>query len=522
MLYASFAVVIELAAGPRYRSALLLGQYLVLLPCAAAVMRAHDGDGRTRDIEPRTLIAVGVVIAAVVLAIASFWDRGILWGDETAYRLQAQIFALGKPWIDAPSGPSAEELRFTHLIVHDGHWFTKYPPLWPVVLAFGGLLHVRWLVNPVLAVVALWIIHRIARRELGLPNARFTVLIVLVSPFFFMMAASQMSHMLGLVCCSGAALAFLSGVRRQRAGGVVIAIALLAACCFVRPFTAVCAALALGPWLVAANARAMLPRIVLPAIALGGLAIFAVAIYNHLYTGDWLRSPYALYRGTELPIELSVAPRVVFGNLATTARWALQDTMVFTWPLMFALAGYATWADRGFHDRFLAWWFLVFTAANLFHTEGSSSRYGDRYLFEAVWAPALLAARGAALAVARGSVHRRTASVLIAALTAAGAVQAAVMIRPILLEIRPYAQIHAAVDALPDDGSLVFFPITDVFTGDRFDLNPPMWRDAPHMFLVDPGPERRAAVAAELGCDRWIVLGYAGRPIIIAAGRARS
>jgi hypothetical protein len=210
MLYAGLAVVIELAGGPRYRSALLLGQYLVLLPCAAVVMRAHDGDGRTRDIEPGTLIAVGVVIAAVVLAIASFWDRGILWGDETAYRLQAQIFALGKPWIDAPTGPSAEELRFTHLIVHDGHWFTKYPPLWPVVLALGGLLHVRWLVNPVLAVVALWIIHRIARRELGLPNARFAVLIVLVSPFFFMMAASQMSHMLGLVCCSGAALAFIA------------------------------------------------------------------------------------------------------------------------------------------------------------------------------------------------------------------------------------------------------------------------------------------------------------------------
>jgi hypothetical protein len=233
-------------------------------------------------------------------------------------------------------------------------------------------------------------------------------------------------------------------------------------------------------------------------------------------------------------------------NLVTTARWALQDTMIFTWPLMFALAGYALWVDersescgvgtrrlcrrggaeprsidRGFHHRFLAWCFLVFAAANLFHTEGSSSRFGDRYLFEVLWAPALLAARGAALAITRCSIPRRTAAILIAALTVVGAVQAVATIRPILAEIAPYVQVRDAVAALPDDRSLVFFPVQPAFTGDRFNLNPPAWREAPHMFLLDPGPDRRAAVAAAVGRPRWIVLGYTDKPTILASGVAQ-
>jgi hypothetical protein len=515
MLYAIAAVVAELHAGSRFRSVLLAGQYLVLLPYAVAIINAAPATGaRVADIE-RWIVSIAV------LAIAVYWDRGMLWGDETAYRVQAQIFATGKPWIDAPTGLSADELRFTHFIVHDGHWFTKYPPLWPLVLAAGDLVHARWLVNPILGAVALWIIHRIARHELGLANPRFAVAIVLVSPFFFMMAASQMSHMLGLVCVSAAVLAFLSGVRTQRVRDFALAIALLAVCSFVRPFTAFCAAIALAPWLLARNVRALLPRIAVTGIAIGGVAVVALGLYNQLYTGDYLRSPYALYRGTELPIELSASPRVMLTNLAAAARWALQDTMIFTWPLMFALAGYALWVDRGFHHRFLAWCFLVFAAANLFHTEGSASRFGDRYLFEVLWAPALLAARGAALAITRCSIRRRTAAIVIAALTAVGVVQAIVMIRPILGEIAPYVHVHDAVAALPDDGSLVFFPVQGAFTGDRFNLNAPGWRDAPHMFLVDPGPDRRAAIAAAVGRARWIVLGYTDQPTILASGAAR-
>jgi hypothetical protein len=522
-LYALSSVVLELARVPHDRVILLIGQYAILTPLAVGVLR-EPCDVPAGDIDRRWLIVVGVVTAVAVISIARFWDRGMLWGDETAYRVQAQIFASGHLWMDAPPPTSldpalsAHELRFNHLIIHDGHWFAKYPPLWPIVLAAGHVIHARWLVNPLLAVVALWIIHRIARRELELPTARFALLILLASPFFYMMAASEMSHLLGLVCCAGAVLAFLRGVRTQQIAGLAQAIALVGVCCFVRPFTALCAALALAPFYFAPNVRRMLPRLAPIALLLGAAVISGLALYNFVYTGHVTRSPYALYRGTQLPIELSASPGVILSNLEHGVRWALEDTLIFLWPLTLALAGYAVWRDRGFHTRLLATFGIVFVLANLFATEGSSSRFGERYLFEAIFVPALLAARGAALLIARWRVGARSTKHVIGALTAVCAIQGAVMIRPTLREIRPYVQVHDAVDALPNDGSLVFFPITDDFTGDRFDLS----GETPHVCMVDPGPSRRAAVTAAQGKDRWVVLGYeADRPIVLAAGRAQ-
>jgi hypothetical protein len=525
-LYALGSVILELAGVPHDRLILLVAQYAILMPVAVAAVR-HAPDGTARDIDRRLLITVGIVTAAVVVAIAKYWDRGMLWGDETAYRLQAQIFASGHPWIDAPvptsTDPalSARELHFNHLIIHDGHWFTKYPPLWPLVLAVGHALHVRWLVNPVLAVVALWIIDRIARCELALPTPRLAVLIVIASPFFYMMAASEMSHMLGLVCCAGAALGVLQGVRTQRVAGLVAAIVLVGVCCFVRPFTAFCAAVALVPCLLAPEARRMLPRLAAIGLVLGAAVVAGLALYNQLYTGHYGRSPYALYRGTELPVELSASPRVILGNLMRGVRWAVEDTLIFVWPLIAALAGYGWWRARGLPTRLLASFCLVFVVSNVFHTEGSSSRFGDRYLFEAMFAPALLAAQGAALLIKRWRLGVRAFNRVATVLTVVCVIQGAAMIRGTLLEIRRYVQVHDAVDALPPDGSLVFFPITDDFTGDRDNLNGPDWRTASHLFLVDPGPARRAAVAMAEGRPRWIVLGYQdGQPTVLAEAGA--
>ena len=334
--------------------------------------------------------------------------------------------------------------------------------------------------------------------------------------------------MLGLVCCAGAVLCFLNGVRTDRIGGLVGAIALIGACAFVRPFTAFCAAIAIMPFSfgVIFVDRKQALRLFPIAFALGLATVGGVALYNHLYTGHYGQSPYALYRGTDLPVELSFAPAVIIENLKDVVRWSVQDTVIFTWPLMFALAGYTLWTDRARRRQnlLLISFVIVFGISNLFHTEGSSSRFGDRYLFEGIFGPVLLAARGVASIAERWRLPARLVGITAVALTVAGMVQAGALVRPTLLEIRPYTQVHDTVDALPDDRALVFFTVTDEFTGDRFDLNAARWRDAAHLFLVDPGPARRAAVAAagkprtldrrELRSDSC------GEPIVLATGAA--
>src|SRR5262249_8770287 len=141
----------------------------------------------------------------VVVPLSLWWNQGILWGDEAAYRFEAKTFASGHLTAVAPlptsddSSISSRELRFTHHIVREGRWFTKYPPLWPAAIALGEIARVPWLVNPVLALVAALLVFRIGKDELGLKTPAVAVCVLLSSPFFFLMAASSMSHMLAEV-----------------------------------------------------------------------------------------------------------------------------------------------------------------------------------------------------------------------------------------------------------------------------------------------------------------------------------
>lgn len=530
--------VVLLALGvPHARLLSLVAAYALMTPLLVRWLRRSREPGSEPIAMPvistRTFVATVLVIAVAVLAIAHFWDRGILWGDEDCYRQQARIFETGHPWVDAPAPTSADpvqsahELKFLHHIIHDGHWFTKYPPAWPAVLAIGDLAHLRWMVNPLLAVLALCIVFSLGKRELGLRDPRLPVLMLVASPFFFMTAASQMSHMLGFVCCAGATLCFLRAMRTDTTAGIAGALALIGVCAFVRPFTAFCTAVALVPFaLPALFSRGRRGAVIVAmAVGLGSLTVAAMALYNHFYTGHYGQSLYALYGDGKLH-ELSVSPSLIIANMKDALRWSLQDTAIFTWPLMFALAVYALWADRErrYQHSVIIVVFIALGLGNLINTEQSSSRFGDRYLFEGIAGPALLAARGVELAIERWRVPTRIAARTLGALTVAGLVLAVPLVVPTLQEIRPYTQVHAAVDALPADGSLVFFPVTDSFTGDRFDLNATDTARAPHLFLVDPGPDRRAAVAAAEHRSSWIVLGYDDarhEPVVLARGLAQ-
>lgn len=518
LLYTALAFALGAAGIGHARLILVVAQLVIVLPAAVmTISTRHDPMAKRVDLDRRVLYVIAAIVAVVVVVAAHWWARGILWGDEAAYRFQARIFASGHLWADgaapdlARTATSGAEPIFTHHIAASGHWFTKYPPLWPMVLAPAQAIGLGWIVNPILAGLVVLIVMRIARDELDAPP-RLAAATMIASPFFFLMAASEMSHLLALALTAGATLCFLSGRRTKRAGPLALAIALVGACVFVRPYSAVCDAVALAPFylgLIRREKSLRVPVIVWGAL-IGAATIGLMAVYNAAYTGHALQSPYALYRGTSTPVELSFSPHVIGQNLIEGARWSIQDTMLFTWPLLFVLAGWTLVVDRDKRNdgSVLASVFAVTLVATLFHTEGSSSRFGDRYLFEALFAPVVLGARGAALLLDRWRIPVATGRALFAGLAAVMVATAVTQVPPVFREIKPYVAVHDAVDALPDDGSLVFFPVTDAFTGDRFDLNAADWASAPHLFLVDPGDKLRAAVAKAEHRDRWIVIGW--------------
>ena len=114
--------------------------------------------------------------------------------DSVTYLFQARTLARGRLSAPAPPLPQAFEQQF--LLVRDGRWFGKYPPGFPALLAIGVLAGAPWLVNPLLATLAVPLLYVLARRLY--PETRSVAVLAaalpLASPFFLFMSGSQMAH----------------------------------------------------------------------------------------------------------------------------------------------------------------------------------------------------------------------------------------------------------------------------------------------------------------------------------------
>jgi hypothetical protein len=55
--------------------------------------------------------------------------------DTASYLFQAKLFAHGRAFAEAP--PDFGFSASPHININDGKWYTRYPPLWPLMLAPG-------------------------------------------------------------------------------------------------------------------------------------------------------------------------------------------------------------------------------------------------------------------------------------------------------------------------------------------------------------------------------------------------
>ncbi len=101
--------------------------------------------------------------------------------DATAYLFQAKTLALGRLWTPVPRLPSFFTDYYV-LLLH-GHWFSKYPPGWPMLLALGVLVGKPWIVNPVLTGGCLFLLYLIGCELYSKGIALLAVLLAFSSPF---------------------------------------------------------------------------------------------------------------------------------------------------------------------------------------------------------------------------------------------------------------------------------------------------------------------------------------------------
>jgi hypothetical protein len=156
--------------------------------------------------------------------------------DEVAFLFQAMTYARGHLLAPAPPLPAAFFIPF--VIVRDGMWFGKYPPGYPLVLSLGVLVGYPPLVNALAAAACILLIVAIGRRWYDATTAWLAGLLLLVSPFFLLQAASLMAHTVCLALTLLFTWSFLATVDRPRARAAMPGMVALALLVLARPLTA--------------------------------------------------------------------------------------------------------------------------------------------------------------------------------------------------------------------------------------------------------------------------------------------
>jgi hypothetical protein len=354
---------------------LALTLVLMVVPCYAVFRVLHLGVRRLftprRKDEPASLITnrgdrtrprlsgacdlAAIVIATWGLLVAAYIATGVLKAvpnvqDSVAYLFQAKVFAAGRLWAPIPRLP--DFFQETYLLMYQGHWFGKYAPGWPVVLAIGVRLGLAWLVNPVLLAGCLLLTYLIGKLLYGRAVALLGTAFAATSPFLLYFAGTYMAHTAALFWFLAAVYLLLRWYQTEarRGGGCVLT---LRGWRFLVP-----AGVSLG--MAAATRELDTIGLVLPfavlfvrrPLAISWIAVATAVpvslglVFNRALTGSVFTNPYALVHpwdrlgfgaGVGDPAwHAAYTPALALWNLASDIQ--LLQVNLFGWPYYFGLA----------------------------------------------------------------------------------------------------------------------------------------------------------------------------------------
>ncbi len=496
---------------------LLVFQYALILPAIWAYLRAHASrDSQYSEIALPNRTAILVLFAVVVFPLSWLSTRGLLNPDESGYSFEARIFVSGHlkaaPLVGATANVRAtpeEDFFGNHVLRPDG-WFPKFPPGWPGVLAVGYLVSAPWIITPILSILSLVTIAAIGRQIFSERAGLLASCFAALSPFYLVNSIGMMSHALCGLLSAVACFCLFRGLATGRLPYFWGMFACLGFSLQVRPYTAFVLAVVMtvtALWRTRTQPAFCL-RIFAIGCFVGSLALMSVLVYNRLYTGNWLQSPYALAAGAQAPPELSFHPARIWQGIAQYGRQTFEESLIGIFPFAYLLAGYAffTEPERRWETRVLAAIYLSLVLAYLAHPEGSGNFFGERFHFEGIFVIFLLAARGAVLLIERWKLSRSAATFALAVLVMMQLnLQAAAAIT-VARQGEPYRKIRAATANVPH--GIVFLHDSPGFVAKHFNLNQADWRHAPHIFLVDADPDRRNEWACRYKSSTWTVAEY--------------
>ncbi|RME87516.1 MAG: phospholipid carrier-dependent glycosyltransferase, partial [Anaerolineae bacterium] len=377
------------------------------------------------------LLSLLAVVAAYLVADRVF-ERIPHLEDEIAYAWQAQVYARGE--LTVPSPPSPKSILVPFVVDYRGRRFAKYPPGWPVMLAFGVAAGGRAWVNALLAGLGVWLTYRLGQRVFDARIALLAAFLTLISPFFLLNSGSLLSHPWALVLSLAFALAWLEAfsgregnesrepLRWLTATMAGLSLGVLA---LTRPLTAVGVALPFfvhGLILLLRGDGKTRGRILLVGLLAASVAAL-LFLWQYAVTGDALLNPYTLWWKYDKVGFGEGYGRMEGGHNLHWAWVNLRNSLEAGWGDFFGwgkvswlFLPFGAWAAR----RNRRAWLIgsVFPSLLLVYMAYwiGSSLFGPRYYYEGLPGLTLLTAAGIVWLAGRPRSTRRKARAL--ALTA--------------------------------------------------------------------------------------------------------
>ncbi len=394
--------------------------------------------GRRTELATSRRFVPGAGLLAFILCLISFtasawvatnvFDRLPHVEDDVAFLFQAKTIASGHLLATPPTLPVFFQIPF--VIIRDGHWFGKYPPGYPMVLAIGVLFGHPWLLNPIVGALDVALVVLAGRRLFNAATGLLAGALLVASPFFLLQSGSFMSHTVTLFWSMSFLLLFEASRRNRSIWRAILAGAVIGMLFISRPLTAVGIGIPFVVWAaieLAFNWRRIREY---GAMALAFVPfVLGMLQYNRMTTGHATEFAYVLWWPYD---KIGFGPGV--GRGGHTVADGLFDTKLnveqlshylFGWPghlslipmllgFGLALAALIWRMGQAVHDHRVAsapesrlrphlapevWDLLLagivislITVHIAYWTPGQM--YGPRYYFEAIGAMVLLSSRG--------------------------------------------------------------------------------------------------------------------------------
>jgi Dolichyl-phosphate-mannose-protein mannosyltransferase len=282
---------------------------------------------------------LNVMLGLLVLVLAVGIRLGVLQNmpvtdDEHVYQFQAKLLASGRLYADSPP-PVVRPFFNNQFIVNNGRWHGTYFVGHPAVLALAMQVGLMEWTGPVCAALTLLLGVGIARRIFGERTAALTGALLVLSPFFVFVSATQLSQPTSALFLTLFIYAALRIEATPRAAGWwALAAAALSAGVLTRPQSAVLLSLPFVGRLAFLTLRGRIrpgwgPPLL--GLVIAGAGAATVLTINHALTGSIFRTGYHVYVAEGhrwmFPLGPYYTLREISQNLLQINFWLLG------WPL---------------------------------------------------------------------------------------------------------------------------------------------------------------------------------------------